>query len=209
MIIGICGLIGSGKGTVGDILVEQGYKKVSFADKLKDGVATIFGWNRAMLEGDTDESRTWREQPDEFWSNETKMEVTPRLVLQLFGTDCLRNGFYDGVWVSLLKKHILDNPGDYVIPDVRFRNEQNMIRELGGKVWQVKRGKDPEWFTRAIFDNNNTETSNLMNGFDIHESEYKWIDVNTRFDSILHNEGTIEELKDLVLHEISNLPRQV
>ena len=209
MIIGICGLIGSGKGTVGDILVEQGYKKVSFADKLKDGVATIFGWNRAMLEGDTDESRTWREQPDEFWSNETKMEVTPRLVLQLFGTDCLRNGFYDGVWVSLLKKHILDNPGDYVIPDVRFRNEQNMIRELGGKVWQVKRGKDPEWFTRAIFDNNNTETSNLMNGFDIHESEYKWIDVNTSFDSILHNEGTIAELKDLVLHEISNLPRQV
>jgi len=209
MIIGICGLIGSGKGTVGDILVEQGYKKVSFADKLKDGVATIFGWNRAMLEGDTDESRTWREQPDEFWSNETKIEVTPRLVLQLFGTDCLRNGFYDGVWVSLLKKYILDNPGDYVIPDVRFRNEQNMIRELGGKVWQVKRGKDPEWFTRAIFDNNNTETSNLMNGFDIHESEYKWIDVNTRFDSILHNEGTIAELKDLVLHEISNLPRQV
>jgi len=209
MIIGICGLIGSGKGTVGDILVEQGYKKVSFADKLKDGVATIFGWDRAMLEGDTDESRTWREQTDEFWSNETKMEVTPRLVLQLFGTDCLRNGFYDGVWVSLLKKYILDNPGDYVIPDVRFRNEQNMIRELGGKVWQVKRGKDPVWFQRAIHDNANPDTSNLMNGFDIHESEYKWIDVNTRFDSILHNEGTIEELKDLVLHEISNLPRQV
>jgi len=209
MIIGICGLIGSGKGTVGDILVEQGFKKVSFADKLKDGVATIFGWDRAMLEGDTDESRTWREQPDEFWSNETKMEVTPRLVLQLFGTDCLRNGFYDGVWVSLLKKHILENPGDYVVPDVRFRNEQNMIRELGGKVWQVKRGKDPEWFARAIFDNNNPETSNLMNGFYIHESEYKWIDVNTRFDSILHNEGTIAELKNLVLHEISDLPRQV
>ena len=209
MIIGICGLIGSGKGTVGDILVEQGFKKVSFADKLKDGVATIFGWNRAMLEGDTDESRQWRELKDDFWSNETKMEVTPRLVLQLFGTDCLRNGFYDGVWVSLLKKHILDNPGDYVIPDVRFRNEQNMIRELGGKVWQVKRGKDPVWFQRAIHDNANPNTSNLMHGFDVHESEYKWIDVNTRFDSILHNEGTIAELEQLVLHEISNFPRQV
>ena len=33
MIIGICGLIGSGKGTVADVLVEQGYKKVSFADQ--------------------------------------------------------------------------------------------------------------------------------------------------------------------------------
>ena len=135
------------------------------------------------------------------------MEITPRLVLQLFGTDCLRNGFYDGVWVSLLKKHILDNPGDYVVPDVRFRNEQNMIRELGGKVWQIKRGKDPVWFQRAIHDNANPDTSNLMHGFDIHESEYKWIDVNTRFDSIIHNEGTIEELEQLVLHEIADLPR--
>lgn len=207
MIIGICGLIGSGKGTVGDILVEQGFKKVSFADKLKDGVSTIFGWDRKMLEGDTDESRHWRELKDDFWSNETKMEITPRLVLQLFGTDCLRNGFYDGVWVSLLKKHILDNPGDYVVPDVRFRNEQNMIRELGGKVWQIKRGKDPVWFQRAIHDNANPDTSNLMHGFDIHESEYKWIDVNTRFDSIIHNEGTIEELEQLVLHEIADLPR--
>mgnify|MGYP001228958952 CR=1 FL=1 len=207
MIIGICGLIGSGKGTVGDILVEHGFKKVSFADKLKDGVSTIFGWDRKMLEGDTDESRQWRELKDDFWSNETKMEITPRLVLQLFGTDCLRNGFYDGVWVSLLKKHILDNPGDYVVPDVRFRNEQNMIRELGGKVWQIKRGKDPVWFQRAIHDNANPDTSNLMQGFDIHESEYKWIDVNTRFDSIIHNEGTIEELEQLVLHEIADPPR--
>jgi broad-specificity NMP kinase len=89
MIIGICGLIGCGKGTVGDILVDQGFVKVSFADKLKDGVAEIFGWDRAMLEGDTDVSRTWREQRDNFWSDETQMEVTPRLVLQLFGTDCM------------------------------------------------------------------------------------------------------------------------
>jgi len=207
MIIGICGLIGSGKGTVADILVEQGFTKVSFADKLKDGVATIFGWDRALLEGDTDESREWREQADDFWTEETGRTITPRIVLQEFGTECMRNGFDNGVWVSLLKKHMIDNPGNYVVPDVRFRNEQDMIRKLGGKVWQVKRGKDPEWFTRAIFDNNNPETSNLMNGFDIHESEYKWIDVNTRFDSILHNDSTVDDLKSLVLDQIANTPR--
>ena len=207
MIIGICGLIGSGKGTVADILVEQGYKKVSFADKLKDGVATIFGWDRALLEGDTDESREWREQADEFWTKETGRTITPRIVLQEFGTECMRDGFDNGVWVSLLKKHMIDNPGNYVVPDVRFRNEQDMIRKLGGKVWQVKRGKDPEWFTRAIFDNNNPETSNLMNGFDIHESEYKWLDVNIRFDTILHNDSTVDDLKSLVLDQISNTPR--
>jgi len=207
MIIGICGLIGSGKGTVADVLVDQGFKKVSFADKLKDGVSTIFGWDRAMLEGDTDESRQWREQRDDFWSAETEMEVTPRLVLQLFGTDCLRNGFHDGVWVSLLKKHMLDNPGNYVVPDVRFRNEQNMIRDLGGEIWRVQRGDIPEWYGCAMLDN--TTGSDLMEEYDVHPSEYKWIDMNNKFDVTLYNEGTIEDLKQLVLREISNFPRQV
>ncbi|MDC0863194.1 hypothetical protein OAP74_01815 [bacterium] len=209
MIVGICGLIGSGKGTVADILVEQGFTKVSFADKLKDGVATIFGWDRAMLEGDTDESRDWREQADAFWTQETGRTITPRIVLQEFGTECMRDGFDNGVWVSLLKKHMIDNPGNYVVPDVRFRNEQNMIRDLGGKVWQVKRGKDPEWFQRAILDNANPDTSNLMSGFDVHESEYKWIDVNTKFDCILYNNSSLNDLQSLVLNKITYFPRQI
>jgi hypothetical protein len=205
MIIGICGLIGSGKGTVGDILVEQGFTKVSFADKLKDGVATIFGWNRAMLEGDTDESRQWREQPDDFWSQETGRTITPRIILQEFGTDCMRNGYYDGVWVSLLKQQVLDNPGDYVVPDVRFRNEQDMIRELGGEIWRVQRGDVPEWYGCAMLDN--TTGSNLMESYDVHVSEYKWIDMNNKFNATIYNNGTLEQLKQLVLNEISNLPR--
>jgi len=205
MIIGICGLIGSGKGSVGDILVEQGYTKVSFADKLKDGVATIFGYDRAMLEGDTDESRSWREQTDEFWSKETGRTITPRIVLQEFGTDCMRNGYYDGVWVSLLKQQILDNPGDYVIPDVRFRNEQDMIRELSGQIWRVQRGDVPEWYGCAMLDN--TTGGNLMEAYDIHSSEYKWIDLNNKFDTTIYNNNTLDQLKQLVLNEISNPPR--
>jgi len=205
MIIGICGLIGSGKGTVGDILVEQGFTKVSFADKLKDGVATIFGWNRAMLEGDTDESRQWREQPDDFWTQETGRNITPRIVLQEFGTECMRDGFDDSIWVSLLKKQMLDSPGDYVVPDVRFRNEQDMIRELGGEIWRVQRGDVPEWYGCAMLDN--TTGGNLMESYDVHVSEYKWIDMNNKFNSTIYNNGTLEQLKQLVLNEISNLPR--
>ena len=54
MIIGLVGFIGSGKGTVGDILVTQhGYYRFAFADALKDAVATIFTWPRGLLEGDT------------------------------------------------------------------------------------------------------------------------------------------------------------
>ena len=45
---------------------------------------------------------------------------------------------------------MLDNPGDYVVPDVRFRNEQDMIRELGGEIWRVQRGDVPEWYGCAM-----------------------------------------------------------
>jgi len=196
MIIGICGLIGSGKGTVADILVDQGFTKVSFADKLKDGVSTIFGWDRAMLEGDTDESRTWREQRDDFWSAETKMEVTPRLVLQLFGTDCMRNGFDDGVWVSLLKKTILDNPGNYVVPDVRFENEIAMLRDIGGEVWEVQRGHTPEWLIKYEITG--------VEPVEIHPSEWRWI--KSRKDVVIENNSTLAELNRQVLSHLGAIP---
>jgi len=192
MIVGICGLIGCGKGTVGDILVEQGFVKISFADKLKDGVAEIFGWDRAMLEGDTNESRQWREQRDNYWSDETQMEVTPRVVLQLFGTDCMRNGFDDGVWVSLLKKTILDNPEqNYVIPDVRFANEVDMIRDIGGQVWEVKRGADPQWLIE--YESTGVEPT-------VHASEWKWI--KSKKDLVVQNDSTIDDLRDQVLNRL-------
>ena len=194
MIIGICGLIGSGKGTVADILVNtHKFTKISFADKLKDGVASVFGWDRKMLEGDTDESRQWRELNDDFWSNETKMEVTPRLVLQLFGTDCMRNGFDDGIWVSLVKKELLDNPGrNYVIPDVRFANEVDMIRDVGGEVWEIKRGPDPEWLIE--YKTNGKEPK-------VHASEWKWI--KSKKDLVIENNSTLDELSNQVLSRLA------
>tara|TARA_B100000003_G_scaffold118475_1_gene106211 strand:+ start:224 stop:817 length:594 start_codon:yes stop_codon:yes gene_type:complete len=190
MIIGICGLIGSGKGTVADILVEQhNYEKLSFADKLKDGVSSVFGWDRQMLEGDTDASRKWREEEDKFWTEETGETVTPRLILQLFGTDCMRNGFYDGIWVSLVKQELLKNKDkNYVIPDVRFENEAKMIRSLGGRICQVRRGPDPLWF-RLYKDLGQEPT-------DVHKSEWAW--ANVQMDYILANDGTPEDLKNLV-----------
>ena len=190
MIVGMCGLIGTGKDTVADILVHNyNFKKLSFADKLKDGVATVFSWDRQMLEGTTDESRSWREQRDEFWSRETNEHITPRLVLQMFGTDCMRNGFYDGIWVSLVKQQLLNNKDkNYVIPDVRFENEAKMIRSLGGRICQVRRGPDPLWF-RLYKDLGQEPT-------DVHKSEWAW--ANVQMDYILANDGTTEDLKNLV-----------
>ena len=178
MIIGICGLIGSGKGTVADILVEQhNYEKLSFADKLKDGVSSVFGWDRQMLE------------EDKFWTEETGETVTPRLILQLFGTDCMRNGFYDGIWVSLVKQYLLkDTKQNYVIPDVRFENEAKMIRSLGGRICQVRRGPDPLWF-RLYKDLGQIPE-------DVHKSEWAW--ANVQMDYIVSNDSTMDMLKSQV-----------
>ncbi len=194
MIIGICGLIGSGKGTVADILVEEhGFKKLSFADSLKDGVAAMFDWPRHLLEGDTEESREWREQSDTFWTEETGKEISPRLVLQLVGTECMRQGFYDGVWVSLAKKKLIRFPNqNWVIPDTRFPNEINMIHSVGGTIWRVKRGADPDWFD-ALRENNIIPT-------DVHPSEYEW--VRSEFDQVIENEGTLEDLRSQILNRL-------
>ena len=62
MIIGITGLIGSGKDTVASCFVNRGCLQDSFAAPLKDVCASIFGWNRSDLEGDTINSRDFRVQ---------------------------------------------------------------------------------------------------------------------------------------------------
>ena len=197
-IIGICGFIGSGKGSVSDILVSyHGFTKINFADKLKEGVSAVFGWDRKLLEGDTIESRIWRETVDEFWSSELNRTITPRLVLQLFGTECMREGFDEEIWVSLVKQELLKYSNlNYVIPDVRFSNEKHMIRSLGGEIWAVERGARPDWFQLAISDN--LAGTDFMKDTNIHESEYRWVEPDHEFDIIIRNDSTLLDLKNVV-----------
>lgn len=182
MIIGICGLIGSGKGTVADILEEHHcFDKVSFADTLKNAAATIFRWDRAMLEGDTKDSREKREQVDEWWSERLGIpDFSPRYLLQYMGTEVMRNNLHPDIWVLSLERKIIEcGPGDYVVPDVRFPNEIRMIKRNGGKVWHVQRGELPDWFGQ--------------NPSHIHASETSWN--NEIFDATIYNNGTIDDLK--------------
>jgi len=208
-IIGLNGLIGSGKDTVANHLVTaHNFVRLSFAAKLKDAVAEMFDLPRDLLEGLTDESRKWREEPLYFWSTELDKEITPRLILQLFGTECMRNGFADNVWVLMVKKQIIDNPDtNFVITDTRMFNEAMMVKELGGLNISVQRGELPLWwndatmFNRAIWKNgyetgmeNPFANSPLYKGpwYNIHSSE--WSLAGYDFDSVIDNNGTISEL---------------
>lgn len=202
MIIGLLGFIGSGKGTAGDILVENNFAALSFAGSLKDAVSSIFGWDRALLEGDTTESRVFRETVDDFWSVKFNKPITPRYILQYFGTEVCRNNLLDSIWVDSLERKI-QQYDNVVITDVRFKNEIDFLKSIGAVFIQIDRKETrPDWygyldsFDRSVFDN-------FANSQNIHKSEYDWYG-NPHIDYIIENNGTLQELELKILDVIVN-----
>ena len=146
-VIGICGFIGSGKDTAADFLVNfHEFRRESFASALKDAVASVFGWDREMLEGRTKESRAWREQRDDWWSERLGMNITPRWVLQYWGTEVCRKAFHDDIWIASVENKLRTSMDNIVISDCRFPNEIKAIKQQGGKVIWIQRGPLPEWY---------------------------------------------------------------
>ena len=198
MIISISGFIGSGKDTIADFLVsEYGFKRESFAGTLKDAVSVVFNWPRDMLEGLTPESRAWREQPDAWWSERLGMHVTPRMVLQQWGTEVIRSGFHDDMWVASLENRLRNSSDNIVITDSRFPNELNALKNLNATLIRVTRGPEPEWYDLAL-DNKEFMPAAWP---EVHASEYSW--VGSQFDVVLDNNGSLDDLyvkvTDLVL----------
>jgi len=205
MIIGVCGFIGCGKDTVADYLVNfHEYRRESFADSLKDSVAAVFGWDRIMLEGRTKESREWREQVDEWWAKRLAMPtLTPRWVLQYWGTEVCRKTFHDDIWIASLENKLRQSKDNVVVSDVRFPNEVTAIKNLGGKIIWVQRGKLPEWYESAVEANKGSNFYiNDMKMRRVHASEWAW--VGTNFDAELINDGTIDDLYKKIQLVISN-----
>ena len=203
MIIGICGFIGSGKDTIADYLVNSHeFRRESFANTLKDAVSAVFGWDRTLLEGRTKEAREWREQKDEWWSNRLGKDITPRWVLQYWGTEVFRQGFHDDIWIASLENKMRKTTDDIVVSDCRFPNEIKAIKRAGGKVIRVTRGPNPEWYGLAEAVNAGPKhmkwsTSKTQLGkYNIHASETAW--AGTEFDAVLENNGSIDELCEKV-----------
>jgi hypothetical protein len=204
VIVGLVGFIGSGKGTAGDILVSHGFRRDSFAGPVKDAVAVIFGWDRALLEGDTDTSRKFREIPCPFWSEVMGRDYTPREALQKMGTEAGRNVFCSDIWTRALEQRIsaataVNDLVNFVITDVRFPNEAKLIRELGGYVVEVTRGTRPEWYDYAESLNEANDWNGKVQVMDrypnIHYSEWAWIG-SPEITHVIENNGTLKDLED-------------
>ena len=201
MIIGICGFIGSGKDTAADYLVNfHEFRRESFANTLKDAVAVVFGWDRTMLEGRTKEAREWREQVDPWWAERLEMpQLTPRWVLQQWGTDVCRKAFHDHIWIASLENKLRNSKDNVVISDCRFPNEIKAIHNAGGIVIRIVRGPEPDWYDAAVSVNNGPNgnptwslSKKKLEKLGIHASETAWVGGN--IDHVVYNDTTIDEL---------------
>lgn len=131
-LIGLTGFAGSGKDTVADILVaEYGYVKFAFADPLREMLLILnpnIGSPKSLA--DLIDENGWR------WVKQRFPEV--RRLMQVLGTDIVRNKIDQSFWVNTLAKR-LEGIEKAVIADVRFSDEAGLIKERGGQVWRVNR----------------------------------------------------------------------
>lgn len=122
-----------GKDTVANRLVDKHkFVRVSWADSLKESARIIFGFSDAQLYGDL------KEVIDPYWG------MTPREAMQKLGTDGCRNHVDKDIWIKSawlrVQKVWEENPTiGVVVPDVRFVNEANFIKEKGGVLWRIDR----------------------------------------------------------------------
>jgi hypothetical protein len=133
--------------------------------------------------------------------------LTPRWVLQYWGTEVCRKSFHDDIWIASLENKLRNSTDDIVISDCRFPNEIKSIKDAGGIVVRVHRGPEPEWYQDAINVNEGRGNMSWLLSTDklkrlgIHASETAW--VGTKFDLVLDNNATIDDLfaqvKSLVL----------
>jgi hypothetical protein len=200
MIIGICGFQSSGKDTIGEFLINKyGFKKLSFAGALKDIVSIMFGWSRDKLEGVNKEDREWREVVDPWWSEQLQMpNLTPRYVLQYFGTDIFRKYFHQDIWIKIVENQLIkfiEYNQNIVITDCRFKNEIDLISQYGGKIIHVYRNL-PYWFEDYKKGIEFEEVKKL------HPTETAWI--KNKMDYDIENDKTKEELYKKIENIINN-----
>lgn len=132
-LIGLTGGKGVGKDTCARHLSEVfGMRQFAFADPVKQGLCAMFGVSTALF---NDPAVKETPLPD-------LLGNTPRHLMQTLGTGWGRGMVSDTVWVDLMAQKIekarVAGFG-VVVSDVRYDNEAELIRRLGGFIWSIER----------------------------------------------------------------------
>ena len=180
-IIGINGVIGSGKDTaatmIQSILNPSEWEIKKFAYKLKSIVSILTGIPLESLEDinikNSNMSYEW---------DINGVPQTYRDALQRIGTDALRNIFHKNTWVNALFADLKPS-SKWIISDLRFDNEFDAIKNNKGLCIKIIRPT--------------TEPKTPK-----HESETALTDFP--FDYVLYNNGTLDDLRNEVLIMLSH-----
>ena len=213
--IAFCGFAGSGKNTAADYVhrtiavTDTPVIPLAFADALKDAVAAIFQWDRLLLNGDTDASRTWREQVDPVWSLRLGRSVTPRQILQEVGTDVFRRHFHADIWLAALDAR-LRSDAVHIITDMRFKNEMQWVVAHDGVVLWVYRPTavlEPV-FPRAAATRAPKLRTDMFAALTqhptLHSSEYSFLTEGAdQIHVVLLNTGTRDSLERVTHHALT------
>ena len=132
IIIGLTGQAFAGKDTVGSYLAGfYDFKVMAFADPIRAAIGVAFGLMPSHFKPENKESVIdW-------------IGKSPRQLMQSFGTEWGRAHVANDIWVRAMEKKLdterRRGTGAVVITDVRFPNEAELVRKLGGEVWRIIR----------------------------------------------------------------------
>ncbi|SPA50597.1 hypothetical protein [Cupriavidus taiwanensis] len=130
-LIGLAGRARSGKDTAAQVLIDwHGYRKDSFARPIREFVAGLCGIT-------VEEMDPIKESP-----HPRLCGVSPRYAMQTLGTEWGRHTLAKNIWLEQCRARIMDNAEEgvpTVITDVRFDNEADLIRAMGGTIIHVAR----------------------------------------------------------------------
>ena len=190
MLIGLSGKKNSGKDTVAELVKKHAlttgheWEIKRFADPLKDMVCLLLGCTREQLE-DREYKEALLGEPWDYWFEQDVGpfgkstfygSLTPREIMQKMGTEVGRS-IHENAWVNALFNIYEDQW--WIIPDTRFPNEAQAIKNRGRKLIRVNR------VITSIVE-------------DIHPSETS-LDKYTDWDFVIDNNGTREELEEKVI----------
>jgi hypothetical protein len=165
VIIGLTGYARAGKDTVAQVLIDNyGFKRVAFADPIRKLLLEI----NPILEDGFRLNEIIKELGWEVAKGKTEV----RRLLQALGVGA-RTIFYEDFWVDMALADVNNYKNSkFVITDVRFRNEADTIKRMGGGIWRVER-------PNVVAVNNHISESALD---------------NYAADTTIHNNSTMEDL---------------
>lgn len=193
----------TGKNTAADALVKHGFQEFSFAAPLKKMCANILSTLRHnVVDALMFEDNTFKQAkvPHAYYTD-AKYDVTHREVLQLFGTEFMRNYLHHDVWVhicayNIIHSHINCGISKVVITDCRFANEIEVLSSLilsSAPYAQIKTIRIERAPVNIV--------KKYLAKWTEHISETA-LDFYKKFDAVIYNDGSVKELHAKILKAV-------